>query len=315
MDRPLFQRSAFHLLVGKKGVGKGTYLALLASKITRGAFGDPQNVLLISSEDSDELDIKPRARAANANERRIYTMSRHIKLPDDILAIRATADEIGNVGLIVIDPLGNHTGGKNVNDEGVVREAICRLNDLASELECLLVGVRHLGKDTERGSLSSVLGSTAWVDVPRAVLAVAADDEDEMTFHIQVIAGNRGPRNQGRAFKMELVNVVSGGEPLTKAVEVGVSSKRVDDLLGAPPRSSNSQRARKLILSKIEDGPRDSEQLDADVASETGLSQRTVKDLRGALRREGYLHPVPIRDEAGSVLRWVVERTQARSVA
>ncbi len=64
LDRPLFQRSAFHLLCGKKGVGKGTYLALLAAKVTLGAFGEPGNVLLISSEDSDELDVKPRVRAA-----------------------------------------------------------------------------------------------------------------------------------------------------------------------------------------------------------------------------------------------------------
>src|SRR5262245_4189722 len=30
LDKPLWQRGAFHLLVGQKGSGKGTYLALLA---------------------------------------------------------------------------------------------------------------------------------------------------------------------------------------------------------------------------------------------------------------------------------------------
>lgn len=312
LDRPLFQRAAFHLLCGKKGVGKGTYLALLAAKLTRGDFGQPQNVLLISSEDSEELDIKPRVRAAGGDERRIFTIKRHVRLPEDIEAIKETALAIGDVGLVIIDPLGNHTGGKNSNDEGVVRNAIAPLNDLADELECPLIGVRHLGKDTERGSLTSVLGSTAWVDVPRAVLAVVADDEDDMQFHIQVIAGNRGPKNEGRTFRMELIDIVPGGEPVTKAVEIGVSSKQVDELLGTAARSSKSKQARQLILDILADvGQMESDQLDAQIARETGLSARTIQNQRMDLKNEGLLRAIPKKDEHGKVLAWFVARTNA----
>ena len=69
----------------------------------------------------------------------------------------------------------------------------------------MVFGVRHLGKDSSRGALASVLGSTAFVDVPRAVILMAADDEDEMLFHAQVVAGNRGPRGDtGRAYRLKL---------------------------------------------------------------------------------------------------------------
>jgi hypothetical protein len=36
LDRPLFQRAAFQLVVGRKGAGKGTYLAGLAARASQG---------------------------------------------------------------------------------------------------------------------------------------------------------------------------------------------------------------------------------------------------------------------------------------
>ncbi len=58
------------------------------------------------------------------------------------------------------------------------------LNKLADELGCLIIGVRHLKKDRSSGALASILGSTAWADVPRAVVMIAKDDVDEDVRHI-----------------------------------------------------------------------------------------------------------------------------------
>src|SRR5437870_5793380 len=60
LDPPLWQSSAFHLVAGRKGVGKGTGLADLAARVTRGELGPKRNVLWIASEDSASIDIKPR---------------------------------------------------------------------------------------------------------------------------------------------------------------------------------------------------------------------------------------------------------------
>ncbi len=68
LDKPLWQRSAFHLLAGAKGCGKGTYLALLGAKVTTGLLeGGPRNIVFISSEDSAAIDLKPRLVAAGAD--------------------------------------------------------------------------------------------------------------------------------------------------------------------------------------------------------------------------------------------------------
>jgi len=187
LEKPLWQRSAFQLFAGPKGAGKGTYLAGLAARVSNTG----KNVLFVSTEDSAEIDLKPRLVAAGADIDRCFDIPLHVQLPDDIYALQKLALEIGDVGLFVIDPVANHIGDRNSNGDSEVRDAIAPLNWLANELGCLLIGVRHPGKDRSRGALASILGSTAWVDTPRAVVMVAVDDEDADVRVLQVVAGNR----------------------------------------------------------------------------------------------------------------------------
>jgi hypothetical protein len=51
-DKPPLQTDAFHLLAGRKGMGKGTLLAEIGSRVTRGELGPKRNVIWIGSEDS-----------------------------------------------------------------------------------------------------------------------------------------------------------------------------------------------------------------------------------------------------------------------
>jgi hypothetical protein len=314
VDRPFLQRGAFHILAGKKGAGKGTWIARQTARATTGElFGVPKNVLILASEDSNAIDLKPRITAAGGDDSRVYSVGGSVVLPDHIPALRQTAEQYGDIGLVVIDPIGNHLGGVNTDSEGAVRDAIAPLNDLADELDVVVLGVRHLGKNASRGALSSVLGSTAWVDVPRVVLIAAADDEDEMVFHVQCVAGNRGPKsNSGRTYRLELRDV-GLKEPVTYANETGQSGKHVDNLLTAEKVLSGSANARELILSTLnERGQMESSTLDALVAEQAGVAAKTVQNLRNELRTKGLLRAIPERDdEKGAVKRWYVALTDA----
>ena len=78
----------------------------------------------------------------------------------------------------MVDPVSNHITGKNSNSETEVRDAIAPLNHLSDELGFLLVGVRPpLQKECRNGVLAAILGSSAWVQVPRAVVAAVRDSE------------------------------------------------------------------------------------------------------------------------------------------
>ena len=315
LDKPFLQRGAFHLLAGKKGSAKGTYLCGLAARITRGELYDgPRNVILISSEDSVAVDIKPRVVAAGGDPTRILVVTSDFRLPRDIPALKQLAVEFGDVGLIGIDPLGNHLLSTDTDGEGTVRNAIAGLNGLADELGCIVKGVRHLSKDVSKGALASVLGSTAWGDVPRVVIVMAADDEDDMIFHAQVVAGNRGPRGAaGRQFRLDLVDV-GLLEPVTRLRAEGESTKDVTVLLNAYDHepTSRSAQARDLILDVLDDtGEVESDTLDARVAAATGLAASTVRNIRSKLKDEGLIRSRAERKDTGEVTRWHVSRTAA----
>ena len=308
LEKPLWQRSAFQLLAGVKGSGKGTYVASLAARITHtGA-----SVLFVASEDSTEIDLKPRLVAAGTVIERCTTIKEHLRLPDDVPHLEALARGLGGLGLLVLDPVANHIGDRNSNSDAEVRHAIAPLNGLADRLGCLVIGVRHPGKDRSRGALASILGSTAWVDTPRAVVMIAVDNEDPLVRHIQVLAGNRSLNGNAQAFRIEAVPVEGLTEPITLAVELGTSAKDVETLLGTQPAETKTDRARELILDILEtEGDQESDTLDARVAHETGLAAKTVRNARSRLSQDGLVKPVPDKDEFGEIVRWLVVRTGA----
>lgn len=315
-DKPLFQAAAFHLVVGRKGAGKGTLLANIAARVTRGELGEKRNVIWIGSEDSAAIDIKPRIIAAEGDPGRIWLAKSWIQLPRDIEAIGRKMDELGEVGMVVIDPVGNHIGGKNSNAETEIRDAIAPLNALADAHDAMVFGVRHLSeKECARGVLAAILGSSAWVQTPRAVLAVAPDDDDPEVRHVQCVAGNRLPEGTpGRMFRIEGVLLPELANEVTRGDWIGDSQKDVEQLLAAysAREPSKSASARELILDLLEGVPEmESDALDARVAEESGVSAKTARNLRGKLKSEGLIRTFPTKDENGVVTRWNVQRTAA----
>ena len=274
LEKPLWQQSAFELLSGPKGAGKGTYLAGLAARITHAE----RNVVFVSTEDSAEIDLKPRLVAAGADIDRCSIIRQHVQLPGDVEELRLLAGELGNVGMLVIDPVANHIGKSNSNHDAEVREAIAPLNGLANDLGCLLIGVRHPGKDRSRGALASILGSTAWTDTPRAVVMIAVDDEDPALRHIQVVAGNRSLNGSAEAFRIDAVQVPGLTEPITLAVPLGASTKSVDDLLtGAQPTTRvSSDELQALLARELATGEKTREYLNAVANDELGASADSV---------------------------------------
>ncbi len=237
----------------------------------------------------------------------VRSITEHVQLPDDIERIKDLATANKGVDLIVIDPVASHIGNSNSNSEAEVRHAIGQLNRLADDLDCLVIGVRHPGKEKDRALLSTILGSTAWVDVPRAVVYIAKDKGDEDLRHIQVIAGNRSRNGKAQLFRIEGVKVEGVTGEITVARALGESSETVEEVMAG--RNSKSADARRLILAILDDGQEhESDELDAHVASVTGLSPRTVRDVRLKLGSEGLVKSKQVKDEFGAVLRWVVYR-------
>jgi hypothetical protein len=316
IDKPLWQASALQALAGRSGVGKGLVLADTAARFTRGEFGERRRVLLFSSEEAPDLDLHPRVVAAGGDASLVVLPPRErpLVLPDSVPFLRSVIEAFGDVGLVIFDPAASFMRGDG-NKEEIVRPALDPLNALAADCSCLIVAVRHLSEKGGNREIRDLLtGSSAWRQVPRALLVVAEDDEQADVRHIQNDKNNRlPPGSRGRSYRIEGRLLRGMREETPRVVWLGDSAKDVGSLLsGREP--SNSETARSLILDLLEAAPGlaiESDVLDAQIAKATGLSAGTVRNLRTRLKDAGLIKSRPEKDEDGNVLHWTVVRTAA----
>jgi hypothetical protein len=114
-------------------------------------------------------------------------------------------------------------------------------------------------------------------------------------------------------FRIDAVDVDGLDGPITLAVDLGESTKSVDELLEIRKvPNTKTGKARDLLLDILdEEGEQESDALDAHLAARTGLSARTVRDARMELGREGLVKSRPQRDQFGQAATWYVSRTGA----
>jgi hypothetical protein len=320
LSKPLWQRATFTLVTGKKNSGKSCMLIHEAARVTRGELGAKDLVIWIAlGEDNLAMDVRPRMEAAGADCSKVIVLKWPLVLPRDVAELKLICEEEARVGMIVIDPIsGAVPMGANTNLDTDVRKIIEGLNDLAAEIDALIVGVRHLKKSVSGDIIDNVMGSGDWVNVPRVVLACAKDKDDEAIRHIKVVTGNRMPAgSEGLQFRLESAHVVTGGEPVVKAVLLGESCEDINALCQTQTQAPNnkSQQAREVILNTLEAAPgmeMESDMLDAQVAKIAETSVHTVISQRKKLRAEGLIKPVAYRTvESGAVKSWGAKRTNA----
>lgn len=321
-DKPLLQKDTFHLLAGRKAGGKGIYLCNVAARKTRGELSPKKTVVWIASEDSRSQDLIPRLTVAGADLGRVMFLDAQIKLPQHAGALADMVKKIGNVGLLVIDPLSDFIGGVDSNDEAKVRPALVPLNPLADELGCLIIGVRHLTeKEAKNGVVAALLGSSAWAQVPRVVIGIVEDPEEEDLRHITVARGNRLPRGQATlAFRIVGVDRSDHGHEteIPRVEWLGQSDRDLDAMLQGGAGISKTKLAREAILDELRKAPGIqmlSDELDARVAEKVGLKMQSLRNVRTKMRADGLIRSVPEKDRAGDVKRWWVVLTEEESVS
>jgi hypothetical protein len=220
------QVGAFHLLIGEGGVGKGVWLSRLASRITLGQTEcptAPRNVLVVASEDSPDVDLKPRVLAAGGDASRVFVVKRHIFLPRDTDYLEKLIEQ-KQIGLLIIDPVANHIGGSS-DEEVSVRLAINELNFVAGRTDCTIIGVRH----TPKSDPSSALGSVAWTNSPRFVLLFQKYGEGSRR-SLSVRKSNRGTTGATQSY--HLVGTTVPG--VASSVPLVVTDSEYLELLPAP---------------------------------------------------------------------------------
>lgn len=286
-----------HLLAGAPGQGKTTIAIAFAATVTSGGrWPDGSrcpagNVLIWSGEDDPADTLLPRLMAAGGDRSRVHFVSgtridgelQSFDPARDMGALQAQAEQLGNVRLIVVDPIVSAvTGDSHKNTE--TRRALQPLVDLATNMDAALVGITHFSKGGQGGDPSQrVLGSVAFTGVPRVVLVAAkvqAEDGGEDRRILARSKSNIGPDDGGYEYNLEQAEPLPGIQ--ASYVTWGASVKgTARELLSDPNEQDGEEKnaqtaAIDFLKEMLQDCPVCSKDLEVQ-AKEAGISWRTVR--------------------------------------
>lgn len=178
-------RGKFHIFAGQAGTGKTTITIALAATLSNGGrFPDGTrapvgNVLIWSGEDSAKDTLVPRLLAAGADMKRVHFIGdvqhgdemRSFDPATDIRAMHDATTRVGEVSLLIVDPVVNAVAGDS-HKNGEVRRALQPLVDFGEKLGCAVLGISHFSKGTGgKDPMERVTGSLAFAALARVVLA------------------------------------------------------------------------------------------------------------------------------------------------
>jgi hypothetical protein len=207
---------------GEPSVGKSTVLYWIAATITRGGqwpcgegLAPKGSVIILSAEDGAEDTIKPRVLAAGGDPGKVHliTATRDdtgkvsaFTLSADLQALERMIDEIGDVALVVIDPISSYLGGKvDGHSNTDVRSVVEPLHEMADRKKVAILTNSHFSKagaaNKSRAS-HRFIGSIAFVALPRVAFAVVVDPKDESRRLILHVKNNIAPAAKGLAFRL-----------------------------------------------------------------------------------------------------------------
>jgi len=219
-------RGKLHILAGAPGQGKTTIALSFAATVSSGGkwpdmSQSPQGKILIWSGEDDAADtLLPRLLASGADTSNIYFVQgskRYGKLEPfdpskDMEKLQEEAELLGNVKLIIVDPIVSAVSGdSHKNTE--VRRALQPLVDLGQRLNAAVLGISHFAKGGQGNDPAQrVVGSIAFTAVARMVM-VAAKVKSEDGQDRKVLArgkSNIGPDDGGFEFDLAQKEPIKG---------------------------------------------------------------------------------------------------------
>ena len=304
-----FARGKIGLIVGMPEEAKGQVLSDIAARVSRGGtwpcnegIAPLGNAILLSAEDDIKDTIVPRLLAAGADLERITILKmiresgkeRMFSLISDLHALKLKVLEVGNVVLIMIDPVSAYLGIGKVDSFRAtdVRAILSPLKQFAEDLEIAVIGVLHFNKKTDvTNVMLRVSDSLAYSAASRHVYGIVNDPDNHRRLFV------RGKNNIARAEQKTLAfgieECVVGTSKKTKrevrAPHVVWHDEPVDitateALRAAAENKSPSalEEAKRLLNTLVSNGPVNVADIN-EAAEQNGISKTTLRRAREQL--------------------------------
>ena len=136
------------------------------------------SAIVLTAEDGLADTIRTRADAARADVRRIYCLNAvhdengkpsSFSLQDDLVLLAEKVREIGDVVLIIIDPITAYLGAGRIDTHRTadVRAVLSRLKDFAEQHNITVLGLTHPAKTVTK-AMNAATGSQAFIAAARS---------------------------------------------------------------------------------------------------------------------------------------------------
>ena len=312
------------LIGGEPGLGKSQITAALAGAVTTGGswpcnegHAPTGGVVILSAEDDAADTIRPRLDAVEADVSRIFLISavrqsdgngrRTFNLQADLALLEEAISRIGDVRLVIIDPVSSYLGKIDSHKNADVRGVLEPLGDMASRLRVAVVSITHFSKGSGQSAVNSFIGSIAFVAAARAAFIVTRDpDSRDPARRLFVQAKNNLAADcGGLAFRVEQHLV--GNDIVASAIawESERITRTADEILAANREGNESPErveAEDFLNDALSSGDRPSTEIVAE-AKGAGISWRTIRRAQKALGIKPY-RKAETGDGLGKSGRW-----------
>jgi putative DNA primase/helicase len=227
-------RGKLTMLAGDSALGKSQISICLAATLTKtgewpdGDAAPSGSVIILSAEDAINDTIVPRLAAAGADLTRVYCLrcvrvdgqSRSFNIQSNMDLIAKKVREVGDVALIIIDPVtayfGSEIDSHRITD---VRAALLPLEQFAAQLEVAVLCIAHPPKTPSMKALNFIAGSGAFTHAPRLAFIVIEDPEAPGRNLLLAVKNSLGRKADGLGYSIISTFVGLGESILTSRIE------------------------------------------------------------------------------------------------
>ncbi len=295
-------------LAGEPGTGKSQLsIAIIAVVTTGGEWPCSEgrspvvgNVIVLSAEDGAADTIVPRLMAAGADLERVEIVSavgsadgkdrRAFNLQTDLALLEQKIVEIGDVALVVVDPVSSYLGKTDSHKNSEVRGVLEPLSEMAERTRVAVLTITHFSKTGASNTIKALhrfIGSIAFTGAPRTAFAVIEDADSEGRYLFLHAKNNLTAPAQGLAFRLEQTIIDPGGIVASRVwwenepVSITANQALAAEAAGEDQRSA-TEAAEEFLREALAGGPVSQKELKHD-AEGAGLSWATVRRAKDRL--------------------------------
>jgi len=298
-------------IAGEPGTGKSQLsIAIIATVTTGGEWPCGQghspagNVLILSAEDGAADTIVPRLMAAGADLKRVHIVSavrsidgkgqRTFNLQTDIELLERKISEIGEVALVVVDPVSSYLGKTDSHKNSEVRGVLEPLSKMAERTCAAILTITHFSKTGAANTTKALhrfIGSIAFTGAPRTAFAVIEDAMNIGRYLFLHAKNNLAPPPQGLAYRLE--QSIVGDSIVASRVwwESDTLSITANEAMAADMASGDQRSARaeaeEFLRDALAGGPVLQKEVKA-AAEGAGLAWATIRRAKDRLGIKPY---------------------------